>query len=165
MNILAFESSCDETSAAVVSYENGVFSVKSNIIASQVETHRLYGGVVPEIASRAHTEAISRITYEALETAGVLALLHTALYKNVLATGLYKRTGARNLVCRAQKCQFHSKHLPYYSVYIYILSYFSYNVYRQIVNRLNTKIFFKNLSFSPLHIAYFMVEYIILFVC
>ena len=71
MNILAFESSCDETSAAVVSYENGVFSVKSNIIASQVETHRLYGGVVPEIASRAHTEAISRITYEALETAGV----------------------------------------------------------------------------------------------
>ena len=71
MNILAFESSCDETSAAVVSYSDGRFSVKSNIIASQVETHRLYGGVVPEIASRAHTEAISRITYEALEAAGL----------------------------------------------------------------------------------------------
>ncbi len=45
--------------------------IKSNIVASQIETHRLYGGVVPEIASRAHVEAISRITYEALEVAGV----------------------------------------------------------------------------------------------
>ena len=70
MNILAFESSCDETSAAVVSREeDGTFVIKSNIIASQIETHRLYGGVVPEIASRAHTEAISGITSEALETA------------------------------------------------------------------------------------------------
>lgn len=72
MIILAFESSCDETSAAVVVREDdGSFTVKSNIIASQIETHRLYGGVVPEIASRAHTEAISRITYEALEKANV----------------------------------------------------------------------------------------------
>ena len=71
MLILAFESSCDETSAAVVSATDEGFSVKSNIIASQIETHRLYGGVVPEIASRAHTEAISRITYEALDVAGV----------------------------------------------------------------------------------------------
>lgn len=71
MNILAFESSCDETSASLVSFENGEFTVKSNIVASQIETHRLYGGVVPEIASRAHTEVISSITYEALETAGV----------------------------------------------------------------------------------------------
>ena len=71
MNILAFESSCDETSAAVVVAEEGRFEIKSNIIASQIETHRLYGGVVPEIASRAHIEAISRITYEALEVAGM----------------------------------------------------------------------------------------------
>ena len=71
MNILAFESSCDETSAAVVARENNKFIVKSNIIASQVETHKLYGGVVPEIASRAHIEAISSITYEALKVAGV----------------------------------------------------------------------------------------------
>lgn len=71
MNILAFESSCDETSASVVSFADGSFSVKSNIIASQIETHRVFGGVVPEIASRAHTEAISRITYEALDTANV----------------------------------------------------------------------------------------------
>jgi len=71
MYILGLESSCDETSAAVVEMSEGVRKIKSNIIASQIDTHRLYGGVVPEIASRAHIEAISRITYEALETAGV----------------------------------------------------------------------------------------------
>ncbi len=71
MNILAFESSCDETSCAVVENDGGHFKIKSNIIASQIEVHRLYGGVVPEIASRAHIEAISSITYEALEKAGV----------------------------------------------------------------------------------------------
>lgn len=71
MIILAHESSCDETAAAVVEYKNGSFTLKSNIVASQVETHRLYGGVVPEIASRAHAEVISKITYEALEAAGV----------------------------------------------------------------------------------------------
>jgi len=69
MNILAFESSCDETAAAVVAAKDGILSIKSSIVASQIETHRLYGGVVPEIASRAHVEAISRITYEALEAA------------------------------------------------------------------------------------------------
>ena len=71
MKILAFESSCDETSAAVVERVDDRFLVRSNIIASQVDIHRLYGGVVPEIASRAHIEAISSITYEALEHAGV----------------------------------------------------------------------------------------------
>ena len=71
MNILAFESSCDETSAAVVERVGERFTVKSNIIATQVDIHRLYGGVVPEIASRAHIEAISSITYEALDVAGV----------------------------------------------------------------------------------------------
>ena len=71
MNILAFESSCDETSASVVSTDGQTFTVKSNIIASQIEIHKLYGGVVPEIASRAHTEAISGITYEALLKAGL----------------------------------------------------------------------------------------------
>ena len=72
MKILAFESSCDETSTAVVEVIDGRFVIKSNIIASQVDIHRLYGGVVPEIASRAHIEAISSITYEALEVAGEL---------------------------------------------------------------------------------------------
>ena len=71
MLILGLESSCDETSAAVVRMEDGKREIRSNIVASQIETHRLYGGVVPEIASRAHIEAISRVTYEALDGAGV----------------------------------------------------------------------------------------------
>lgn len=71
MYILGIESSCDETSAAVVEMSEGVRKIRSNIIASQIDTHRLYGGVVPEIASRAHIEAISRITYEALDEAGI----------------------------------------------------------------------------------------------
>lgn len=67
MKILAFESSCDETAASVV-IDGRV--IKSNIVASQIEIHRLYGGVVPEIASRKHAEAIAAITKEALEKAG-----------------------------------------------------------------------------------------------
>ncbi|MBR5515220.1 MAG: tRNA (adenosine(37)-N6)-threonylcarbamoyltransferase complex transferase subunit TsaD [Clostridia bacterium] len=71
MNILAFESSCDETSASVVCAKEEEIVVLSNIIASQISVHALYGGVVPEIASRAHVEAISSITYEALEKANL----------------------------------------------------------------------------------------------
>ena len=71
MYVLGMESSCDETSAAIVRMEEGRREICANIVASQIDTHRLYGGVVPEIASRAHVEAISRITYEALETAGL----------------------------------------------------------------------------------------------
>ena len=70
MLILGLESSCDETSAAVVRMEDGHREILSNIVASQIDIHRLYGGVVPEIASRAHIEAISRITYQALDEAG-----------------------------------------------------------------------------------------------
>ena len=76
MYILGIESSCDETSAAVIE-ASGDFGteikreVRSNIVASQIETHRLYGGVVPEIASRAHIEAITRVTERALSEAGV----------------------------------------------------------------------------------------------
>ena len=71
MYILGMESSCDETSAAVVEITDGTRRIASNIVASQIETHRLYGGVVPEIASRAHIECISRITREALDEAGI----------------------------------------------------------------------------------------------
>lgn len=66
MKILAIESSCDETAAAVV--EDGR-KVISSIVASQVEEHRLYGGVVPEIASRRHAEAIVPVVKQALEQA------------------------------------------------------------------------------------------------
>ncbi|WP_370773931.1 tRNA (adenosine(37)-N6)-threonylcarbamoyltransferase complex transferase subunit TsaD [Clostridium sp.] len=66
--ILAIESSCDETSAAVV--VNGR-EVLSNVIASQIDTHKKYGGVVPEVASRMHIEAISGVAEEALEEANI----------------------------------------------------------------------------------------------
>ena len=66
MKILAIESSCDETAAAVV--EDGR-NVLSNIVASQIEEHKLYGGVVPEIASRRHAEAIVGVVDEAIKTA------------------------------------------------------------------------------------------------
>jgi len=72
MYILGIESSCDETSAAVLCMEEGRKEILSNIVASQIETHRLYGGVVPEIASRAHIEAITGITHQALREAGVM---------------------------------------------------------------------------------------------
>lgn len=62
--ILAIESSCDETAAAVV--KNGK-EVLSNVVASQIELHKLYGGVVPEIASRKHIEKINQVIDEALE--------------------------------------------------------------------------------------------------
>ena len=68
MKILAFESSCDETAAAVV--EDGR-RVLSDAIASQADMHALYGGVVPEIASRKHVEAIAALTDKALADAGV----------------------------------------------------------------------------------------------
>ena len=68
MKILAVESSCDETAVAVV--ENGR-KVLTDCIASQVALHRLYGGVVPEIASRKHMEAIYALADEALTTAGI----------------------------------------------------------------------------------------------
>ncbi|MBQ3490208.1 MAG: tRNA (adenosine(37)-N6)-threonylcarbamoyltransferase complex transferase subunit TsaD [Clostridia bacterium] len=71
MRILAFESSCDETAAAVLERKDGNITVLSNIVASQVAIHAKFGGVVPEIASRAHSEAISGITYEALDAAGL----------------------------------------------------------------------------------------------
>lgn len=68
MKILAFESSCDETAVAVV--EDGR-RVLSDAIASQADMHALYGGVVPEIASRKHVEAIAALTDRALADAGV----------------------------------------------------------------------------------------------
>lgn len=68
INILAIESSCDETAAAVV---NNGREVRSNVISSQIELHKLYGGVVPEIASRKHIEKINQVIEEALKEAGV----------------------------------------------------------------------------------------------
>ncbi len=66
--ILAIESSCDETAAAVYSSTRGVLS---NKLFSQIDLHAQYGGVVPEIASRSHIEKINPIVTQALEAAAV----------------------------------------------------------------------------------------------
>ena len=68
MIILAFESSCDETAASVVRDGREVLS---SVIASSADMHAIYGGVVPEIASRKHVEAISGLADEALRQAGI----------------------------------------------------------------------------------------------
>ena len=67
MKILGIESSCDETAAAVV--EDGR-NILSNIVSTQIEKHKIFGGVVPEIASRLHTESVSFVVNEALRQAG-----------------------------------------------------------------------------------------------
>lgn len=66
--LLAIESSCDETAAAVITRD---LTVLSNVVASQAELHERFGGVVPEIASRAHVERILPVIDEALTTAGI----------------------------------------------------------------------------------------------
>ena len=83
MKILAFESSCDETAAAVV--EDGR-KICSDIVLSQIDIHHRYGGVVPEIASRAHTEAICTVYERALEDAGLTI-------KDIDAIGVTNRPG------------------------------------------------------------------------
>jgi N6-L-threonylcarbamoyladenine synthase len=68
MNILGIETSCDETAAAVVS---GGHIVRSSVVASQTDFHHPYGGVVPELASRKHLEAISSVVSTAIERSGI----------------------------------------------------------------------------------------------
>ncbi len=104
MNILAIESSCDETAAAVVTDGR---QVRSDVIASSADLHKLYGGVVPEIASRKHLECISQVVEEACRRAeltlsqvdaiaatygpGLIgALLVGTSYAKALAFGLHK---------------------------------------------------------------------------
>ena len=71
MKMLGIETSCDETSASVVSETAGIWAIDSNIVASQVAIHREWGGVVPELASRQHIRDICGVVGAALDTAGV----------------------------------------------------------------------------------------------
>ena len=67
MKILAIESSCDETATAVVEMGEDKRRILSSVVASQIEIHKRFGGVVPEVAGRAHIECIARITRETLD--------------------------------------------------------------------------------------------------
>ena len=77
MKILSIESSCDETAAAIT--EDGR-KVISSVIATQIDEHKLYGGVVPEIASRRHCENITGVCAEALEKADAECPVHALTY-------------------------------------------------------------------------------------
>ncbi len=93
--VLGIETSCDETSAAVV--KNGR-EVLSNVINSQISIHEKYGGVVPEIASRKHIEAISLVTQEALEKAKV-TLADIDVIACTYGPGLVRSTSCRSRLC------------------------------------------------------------------
>jgi N6-L-threonylcarbamoyladenine synthase len=69
--VLGIETSCDETAAAVVEAIDGRFDVRSSVVSSQIDLHARYGGVVPEVASRAHVERLVPAVAEALVEAGV----------------------------------------------------------------------------------------------
>jgi len=71
MKILGIETSCDETAAAVVEGKDGMIKVLSNVVSSQIEIHKKYGGVVPEVAAREHVVNILLVISEALERANL----------------------------------------------------------------------------------------------
>lgn len=96
--ILGIETSCDETSAAIV--KNGR-EVLSNVINSQINIHEKFGGVVPEIASRNHIDAISIVVKEALEKAN-MSLLDIDAVACTYGPGL-----VRSITCRSSDMQKH----------------------------------------------------------
>jgi hypothetical protein len=144
------------------------------------KTVRRHGGIDRAVISeRHHRGQLARMVYVRVGKANsvyiaggygqvavfiyILALLHSAIHENMLSKHLNQRTRTGYLMCRSQKRKFHRKH-PQYYIYIYILSYFSDYVHRQIVNAQKEKKISKKFSNFPSHIAYFMIEYSKLFV-
>ncbi len=71
IRVLGIESSCDETSVSIVEKSNNKFKVLSNVVKSQMEIHKFYGGVVPELAARAHSDIIDKLVLKALSDAKI----------------------------------------------------------------------------------------------
>ena len=90
--ILGIETSCDETGVAVV--RDGC-TVLSNVVISQIDTHRAFGGVVPEIASRMHTEVIYTLAQRALEEAGLSPGRDSSGSRRPLRAGHRRRSGLK----------------------------------------------------------------------
>lgn len=110
MNILGIETSCDETSAAIVTSGR---EIRSNIIASQADLHALYGGVVPEVASRKHVERMIPVLREALEEAGMT-------YSDLRAIAVTNRPGLLGALLvgvSAAKALAYSLNLPLVAVH------------------------------------------------
>jgi N6-L-threonylcarbamoyladenine synthase len=106
--VLAFETSCDETAVAVV---RGT-TVLSNVLSSQVELHARFGGVVPEVAARAHVEAIRSLTHRALVEAGV----HPAALDGIAATAGPGLVGALLVGHSFAKATAWARQLPFVGV-------------------------------------------------
>ena len=94
--VLGIESICDETSVAIV--KNGR-EVLSNVINSQIDIHTEYGGVVPEIASRCHTEVINQVTKQALKDAN-LNLKDVDVISCTYGPGLVRSTFSWCIICK-----------------------------------------------------------------
>jgi N6-L-threonylcarbamoyladenine synthase len=93
---LGIESSCDETSTSIV--KNGR-EVLSNVINSQIDIHTIYGGVVPEIASRCHTEVINQVVKEALKKAGI-TIKDIDVISCTYGPGLVRCTFSWRIICK-----------------------------------------------------------------
>jgi N6-L-threonylcarbamoyladenine synthase len=106
--ILAFETSCDETAVAVVRGAEAL----SNVLSSQVEVHARFGGVVPEVAARAHVEAIRTLTHRALSEAGV----HPGDLDGVAATAGPGLVGALLVGHSFAKATAWARQLPFVSI-------------------------------------------------
>jgi N6-L-threonylcarbamoyladenine synthase len=106
--ILAFETSCDETAVAVVRGSETL----SNVLGSQVELHARFGGVVPEVAARAHVESIRSLTHQALNEAGI----HPADLDGVAATAGPGLVGALLVGHSFAKATAWARHLPFVGI-------------------------------------------------
>ena len=111
--VLAIETSCDETSISVVSNYQDVYTINSNIVASQVKDHSKWGGVVPELAARKHLELIPNVLDKALESA-IVDIDRIDLIASTVAPGLVGCLRVGSITARAL-CMLHSK--PYLGIH------------------------------------------------
>ena len=105
--VLAIETSCDETSVSIVSNIGDTFKIHSNIIASQIEDHSKWGGVVPELAARKHLELLPLVLDEALEESKI-KIEEVDYIASTVAPGLVGCLRIGSITARSL-CMLHSK--------------------------------------------------------
>lgn len=111
MKVLAIESSCDETSAAVVEYKRGKFKVLSNIVASQIKIHQKTGGVVPEVAAREHVKNIIPVIDKALKGKGEIDRIAVATGPGLITSLMVGTETAKTLALLWKKPLYQVNHL------------------------------------------------------
>ena len=105
--VLAIETSCDETSVSIVSNIGDTFRIHSNIIASQIEDHAKWGGVVPELAARKHLELLPFVLNKALEESKI-KIEEVDYIASTVAPGLVGCLRVGSITARSL-CMLHSK--------------------------------------------------------